>query len=93
MKYSQVVKPISYIKAHVSEVVRDITRKQNTIIITQHGEAKVIMQDIRVFEQTQESMAMLKILAQSKKSQLQGKVKPVTQSFADIRSRIEECKR
>jgi len=90
VKYSQIVKPISYIKAHVSEVVRDVTRNQNTMIVTQHGEAKVVIQDIRIFEQTQESMAMLKILAQSKKSQQQGKFKPVTQAFADLSSRIKE---
>jgi len=35
------------------------------MIITHNGEAKVVVQDIRVFEETQESMAMLKMLAQS----------------------------
>ena len=90
MKYSQFIKPISYVKAHASEVVRDITQKQGTMIITQHGEAKVVMQDIRVYEQTQDSMAMLKILAQSKKSQEQGKVKPANQAFSDLSERIQE---
>ncbi len=92
MKYSQVVKPISYVKAHASEVIRDITQKQDTMIITQHGEAKVVMQDIRVFEQNQDSLAMLKILAQSKKSRQQGNVKPVSQAFADLSERIQEGK-
>ena len=92
MKYSQVVKPISYVKAHASKVIRDITQKQDTMIITQHGEAKVVMQDIRVFEQNQDSLAMLKILAQSKKSRQQGNVKPVSQAFADLSERIQEGK-
>lgn len=92
MKYSQIIKPISYVKAHASEVIRDITQKQETMIITQHGEAKVIMQDIRVYEQNQDSMAMLKILAQSKKSRQQGKIKPASQAFADLSERIQEGK-
>lgn len=89
MKYSQAIKPISYLKAHASEVVRDITEKQETMIITQHGEAKVVVQDIHVFQQTQESLAMLKLLAQSKANLQQGKFKPAVKAFADIEARIK----
>ncbi len=88
MKYSQAIKPISYLKAHASEVIRDITEKQKTMIITQHGEAKVVVQDIHVFEQTQESLAMLKFLAQSKISLQQGKFKPAAKAFADLAERV-----
>lgn len=88
MKYSQAIKPISYLKAHASEVIRDITEKQKTMIITQHGEAKVVVQDIHVFEQTQESLAMLKLLAQSKISLQQGKFKPAAKAFVDLAERV-----
>ena len=63
MKPSEAIKPISYLKAHASEIVRDVSGNQKTMVITQNGEAKVILQDIRVYEQTQESLALLKILA------------------------------
>ena len=33
------------------------------LIITQNGEAKAVLQDVRSFEQAQETMALLKILA------------------------------
>ena len=36
-----------------------------TMIITHNGEAKVVVQDIHTYEQTQESLAMLKISALS----------------------------
>ncbi len=88
MKYSQAIKPISYLKAHASEVIRDITEKHKTMIITQHGEAKVVVQDIHVFEQTQESLAMLKLLAQSKISLQQDKFKPAAKAFADLAERV-----
>lgn len=93
MKYSEAIKPISYLKAHASEVLRDITENQKNMIITQHGEAKVIVQDIRLFEQTQESLAMLKMLAQSKASLQQGKFKTATKAFADLKGRIEAERR
>lgn len=67
MKLSEAVKPISYIKSHASEVMRDLERGGETVIITLNGEAKAVMQDIRQYEKTQETLAMLKILALGKK--------------------------
>ena len=90
MKPSEAIKPISYLKAHASEIVRDVSGNQKTMVITQNGEAKVILQDIRVYEQTQESLALLKILAMSNKSLKEGKYKSMDKSFQDLRKRIKE---
>ena len=90
MKPSEAIKSISYLKAHVSELVRDISNNQKTMVITQNGEAKVIVQDIKVYEQTQESLALLKILAMSSRSMKDGKVKPAKKTFADLRRRTKE---
>jgi prevent-host-death family protein len=90
MKYSEAVKPISYFKAHASEVVKDVVDNKKTMIITQNGEAKVILQDVRSFEQLQESLALLKILALSNKSLNEGKVKTAPDAFKDIRSKIND---
>jgi prevent-host-death family protein len=87
---SEAIKPISYLKTHASEVIRDVSNNQKTMIITQNGEAKVILQDIKLYEQTQQSLAMLKILALSNKSLKEGKIKPITDAFQDLRKRINE---
>ncbi|MBU1239033.1 type II toxin-antitoxin system Phd/YefM family antitoxin [Myxococcota bacterium] len=89
MKLSESIKPISYLKAHASELVRDIVSTHNPLIITQNGEAKVIIQDLESYEQMKESIALLKILSQSSQSKLDGKYKEAGQSFEDIKSRIE----
>jgi prevent-host-death family protein len=91
MKYSQAIKPISYLKAHASEIIRDISANQDTMIITHNGEAKVVVQDIRVFEETQESMAMLKMLAQSSANIKKDEYKPLDKAFSDLRKRIEDA--
>ena len=90
MKPSESIKPISYLKAHAAEVVRDVSANQKTLVITQNGEAKVVLQDIKVYEQTQDSLAMLKILAQSRKSLNAGRFKAANRAFADLRKRIEK---
>ena len=87
---SEAIKPISYLKTHASEIIRDVSNNQKTMIITQNGEAKVILQDIKLYEQTQQSLAILKILALSNKSLKEGKIKPITDAFQDLRKRINE---
>lgn len=93
MKYSEAIKPISYLKTHASEVIRDVAENQKTLIITQNGEAKAVVQDIKIYEQNQEAMALLKILALSSKNLAEGKVKPLEKSFKDIGSRISKLKK
>lgn len=88
MKLSESVKPISYVKAHASEIIRRIATEGKTLIITQNGEAKAVLQDIREYEEIQESLALLKILAQGSKSLDEGRIKPVGQAFKDIREKI-----
>jgi prevent-host-death family protein len=90
MKLSESVKPISYLKSHTAEALRDVSEGQRIMVITQHGEAKAVLQDIASYEQTQESLALLKMLAQSSKSLQDGRSNPVKKVFVGIRKRIEE---
>ena len=93
MKFSEDIKPISYLKTHASEVIRDVAENQKTIIITHNGEAKVIVQDVKVYEKTQESIALLKILALSGREIKKGKYKPLEKSFENARKKIDDFKR
>jgi len=93
MKFSESIKPISYLKTHASEVIRDVAENKKTMVITHNGEAKVILQDVKVFEQTQEALALLKILALSGRNLKNKNYKPLDKTFKDIRKRIDEFKR
>ena len=86
MKLSSQIKPISYLKAHAAEIVRSLGEKGEPLVITQNGEAKVVMQDIDCYEQTQETMALLKILALGVRQVEEGKV----QSSADVIKGLRE---
>ena len=63
MKLSESVKSISYLKANAASLIDEINKHQKTFVITQNGEAKVVVQDIKVYEKTQETIAILKLLA------------------------------
>lgn len=66
MKLSTHVKPITYLKANASEVIRNFEHDKTPLVITQNGEAKCVVQDIKSFEAMQETLALLKILALGK---------------------------
>lgn len=64
MKPSEDIKPITYLKTCSRELVESVSRKGRPVVITQSGEAKVIVQDIRSYERDHATLLMLKLLSQ-----------------------------
>lgn len=89
MKLSQRIKPVSYLEAHAPELLRDIAEHQEPVIITEDGEAKAVLQDIASYEETQETLALLKVLVLTGKRVEEGDVKPAEQVFAELRADIK----
>jgi prevent-host-death family protein len=89
MKLSTQIKPISYLKAHAAEIVRNLGKQGEPLIITQNGEAKVVMQDIESYEQAQETMALLKILALGLRHIEEAKIRPAADVIKHLRERQE----
>jgi len=89
MKLSDRIKPISYLKAHAPEVIQGLREGQEPFIITVNGEAKAVLQDIDSYEETQETLALLKILALTHREVEAGEVTPVKEAFAEIRARLK----
>ena len=92
MILSEAIKPISYLKAHASEVIRDVANNEKTVIITQNGEAKAILQDIKLYEKTQESLALLKILAMSNKNLKDSKINQSIRLFKTFGKELKKVK-
>lgn len=86
MRYSTRIKPISYLKANAAEVLEDLQKQRQPMIITQNGEAKAVIQDVASYEETQETLALLKILALGGEQVAQGKVKSVRDVVNRLRS-------
>lgn len=86
MRLSNQIKPISYLKAHAAEIIRNLGDEGDPLIITQNGEAKVIIQDIKSYEETQETIALLKILALGNRQVEEGKVVLATDAVKRLRA-------
>ncbi|HNX98069.1 MAG TPA: type II toxin-antitoxin system Phd/YefM family antitoxin [Candidatus Aminicenantes bacterium] len=86
MAMSSQIKPISYIKANAAEIIRSLGENRDPLVITQNGEAKAVLQDIRAYEQTQETMALLKMLALGLRQVDEGRIQPAEEIVAGIRT-------
>jgi prevent-host-death family protein len=90
MKFSTQVKPISYLKANAAEVIRDLAESRSPMVITQNGEAKAVLQDMASYEETQETLALLKILALGTRQIEEGKTIPAREAIQRVRTRLAQ---
>lgn len=87
MRYSRQIKPISYLKANAADVLQELEEQRKPLIITQNGEAKAVLQDVASYEETQETLALLKILALGSQQVERGEVTPVSEVAERLRSK------
>ena len=87
MRLATHIKPISYLKAHAAEIINEFTEGSDPLIITQNGEAKMVVQGIHQYEQNQETLALLKILALGNQEIENGNVQPAATVFKNLRER------
>lgn len=87
MKLSEAVKSISYLKANAADMIDEINKEQKTYIITQNGEAKVVVQDIKAYERNLETMAMLKLIAMT--GDKSRNAKGIGETFEELRNELK----
>jgi len=84
VKFSTQVKPISYLKSHAAEIVKDISESREPMLITQNGEAKLVVMDVRSYEQQEETLALLKLLVMGSHDIELGRFRDSEDVFADL---------
>ena len=90
MRLADRIKPISYLKEHADEVLDVVEEVQEPFILTRDGEAKAVLQDIHSYEKTQETLALLKLLAHAERQVEAGHVVPADEAFAKLRAEIRD---
>jgi len=83
MSLAEQIRPITYLKSSAAEIVKEFAINPEPIIITQNGEAKMVVMDINEYEKQQETMALLKLLALGRKEFKEGK-------FSDAEAFLDE---
>ena len=86
MRYSTQIKSISYLKANAAEMLQTLAELREPVLITQNGEAKAVLQDVASYEEMQETLALLKLLALGDREVDNGQVQPIAEAVADLRA-------
>ncbi len=84
MSLAQQIKPISYLKSHAADIIKNFATNPDPLIITQNGEAKMVVLDIQAYEQQQETMALLKLIAMGNKELVQGQFQEADDFFSEM---------
>ena len=84
------IKPISWLKNNAKQLIESVDETGNPMVITQNGEAKAVVMSVRAYDQMQESLALLRMLADSAVDVEAGHLRDSDEVFTDIRELIAE---
>ena len=88
MQLSQTIKPISYLKTKTADVINSVNENRQPIIITQNGEAKAIIQDMKSYESLRNSLSLLKLIIQSEEDIQKGNIIPQDEMFNKLEKKL-----
>ena len=88
MQLSQTIKPISYLKSKTAEVINSVNENRQSIIITQKGEAKAVIQDIKSYENLRNSLSLLKLIVQSEEDIRNNNVISQDEMFENLEKKL-----
>jgi hypothetical protein len=80
------IKSISYLKSHPAQISDGLASNGSTFVITQNGEARMVIEGVKQFQEKEELIAALKIIALGEKDCLQGKGLTIEASRAQLRA-------
>jgi len=86
MRYSLRIRPISWLKSNAAEALQTLAESREPLVITQNGEARAVIQDVETYEETQETLALLKVLALGNREIEEGRVSPVGEVVERLRA-------
>ncbi len=88
MQLSQTIKPISYLKSKTADVINSVNENRQPIIITQNGEAKAVIQDIKSYESLRNSLSLLKLIVQSEEDIRNNNVISQDEMFENLEKKL-----
>jgi prevent-host-death family protein len=91
MSLKDQVKPITYLKNRTADLVREVTESGRSVVITQNGEAKVVVMDVGAYDRWRDALALLKILAQSQGDVEAGRMVSTDKAFARAMAAVDEA--
>jgi hypothetical protein len=80
------IKSISFLKSNAAQIAEDLEKNGHPYVITQNGEATMVIQAVQQFQEKESLIAALKIIALGDKDRIEGKGISVTESRAQLKA-------
>ena len=78
------IKPVSFLKSHAADILKQINDTHRPIVITQNGEPRGVLQDPESYDNMRKAIGLLKLISQGEEDIKQGNSKTQNQVFKDI---------
>lgn len=88
MRLSTQVKPISYVKANAAQIIDELADGGEPVAVTRNGEVKAVVVGIAEYERTQETLALLKIIALAREDVKAGRTVPAREAIQGVREEL-----
>jgi prevent-host-death family protein len=84
MKISSDIKPVSYLKSHAADILKQINETHRPVVITQNGEPRAVLQDPDSYDNMRKAIGLLKLISQGEEDIKKGRTKLQEKVFQDI---------
>ena len=84
MNISSDIKPVSFLKSHAADILKQINDTHRPIVITQNGEPRGVLQDPESYDNMRKAIGLLKLISQGEEDIKQGNTKSQDRVFKDI---------
>ncbi len=90
MNITQDIKPVTYLKSRAADLLKQINETQRPVIITQNGEPKAVLQDLKSYENMRNAIGILKLISLGEEDIRAGRIKSQEEVFSQIEKMLEE---
>jgi hypothetical protein len=78
------IKSISYLKSHAAQISEDLQLNGNPYFITQNGDASMVIEGVKEYQEKESLIAALRVMALGEKDRVQGKGISAAESRAQL---------
>lgn len=86
-------KPVSFVKAHLAEVIATVRKSSEPLVVTQNGASAVVIQDVEAYQRMREALLLLKLVALGEHEIDQKGTVPHDKVFTTVRARLAARKK
>ena len=84
MNSKEDIQPISYVKAHATEILTQVNETHRPLYVTQNGKARAVIIDTESFENMTKALSLLKLMSLGEKNLKEGETIPQEEVFSNI---------